>query len=76
MEWVGLGSARATTNMARAEGMHPATSLALSAIGAVDHGIGCTLYPNLLPGRLPRAPVRVSRFHENVTSISEEEGWR
>ena len=73
MEWVGLGSALATTNMARAEGM---LSCNESAIGAVDHEIGCTLYPNLLPGRLPRAPVRVSKFHENVTSVREEEGWR
>ena len=72
MEWVGLGSARATTNMARA--VHGNVSYNESAIGAVDHEIGCTLY--LLPGRLPRAPVRVSKFHENVTSVREEEGWR
>ena len=62
MEWAGLGSARATTNMARAEGKHPATSLQ-SVLWIMGSDV---LYPNLLPGRLPRAPVRVSRFHENV----------
>ena len=72
MEWVGLGSARATTNMPARGGN---ASYNESAIGAVDRGIDCTLYPNLLPGRLPQAPVRVSRFHESVSSAREEEGW-
>ena len=68
---MGLGSARATTNMApaRAEANNE------SAIGAVDHEIGCTLYPNLLPGRIPRAPVRVSRFHENVLASGRKKDW-
>ena len=35
-----------------------------------------TLYPDLLPTRLPRALEKLSRSRENVTSVREEEGWR
>jgi len=61
MEWVGLGSARATTNMARCGGNV-----------SCDRCCHCCAsresFPYLLPGRLPPPLAKVSRFHENVTS--------
>ena len=65
MEWVGLGSARATTTWRGAAGMYSA----IGAVTAVHYSL------RIFRARLPPPHVEVSRFHENVTSASEEEGW-
>ena len=61
----GAGESRALVPFAIAgTGIHPS----LESVG--------TLYPDLLPTRLPRALEKLSRSRENVTSAREEEGWR
>ena len=48
----------------------PRSVLSLLCIASIN-----SLFPYLLPERLPPPLAKVSRFHENVTSAREEEGW-
>ena len=72
MEWVGLGSARATTNMARAKEMHPTTSLqsVLWIMGSAVHCIQTCCLDDF------NEPLESKQIPRERTSVREEEGWR